>query len=232
MKHCTIGKSLLYNGDCYKVLNRLIKNKVKVDAVITDPPYLFDSHGGTKAPLAARQHKVKREISFMSNGFDYSIFEKCELLHCYNYVVFCSNAQITSLMSWFEQRGYSVTLCVWHKTNASPLCNNKYKSDFDYIVYARKSGVQFNNFLSAPLKSRLYQFPVVNYKSKQHPSQKPLVLMERLVNLHSLKNGIVLDLFMGSGTTGVACKHLRRKFIGIEQREDFYKISKKRVRCE
>jgi site-specific DNA-methyltransferase (adenine-specific) len=62
-----------------------------------------------------------------------------------------------------------------------------------------------------------------------HLTLKPIKLMEHLVNLFTKKNDVVLDCFMGSGTTGVACKNLNRNFIGIELDENYYKIAKERI---
>lgn len=62
-----------------------------------------------------------------------------------------------------------------------------------------------------------------------HPTQKPLKLIERLVQASSNKGDVILDPFMGSGTTGVACKHLDRNFIGIELDPNYFKLAKERI---
>jgi len=64
---------------------------------------------------------------------------------------------------------------------------------------------------------------------KQHPTQKPIDLMERIVKTSSKEGGIILDPFMGSGTTGVACKNLNRNFIGIEMEPEYIKIAEARI---
>lgn len=66
-------------------------------------------------------------------------------------------------------------------------------------------------------------------KSKVHPTQKPVALLEYLIRTYTLKNETVLDFTMGSGSTGVACKNLNRKFIGIEKDETYFNIAKKRI---
>ena len=68
-----------------------------------------------------------------------------------------------------------------------------------------------------------------NNKGKVHPTQKPVALMEYLIKTYTNENDIVLDCFMGSGTTGVACKNLNRKFIGIEKDETYFKIAQDRI---
>ena len=68
-----------------------------------------------------------------------------------------------------------------------------------------------------------------DYYNMQHPTQKPIRLMERLVSLVSKEEDIVLDPFMGSGSTGVACVNTNRNFIGIELDEKYFNIAKERI---
>jgi site-specific DNA-methyltransferase (adenine-specific) len=68
-----------------------------------------------------------------------------------------------------------------------------------------------------------------NSKQRVHPTQKPVELMEYLVKTYTNENDTVLDFTMGSGTTGVACKNLKRSFIGIELDKDYFEIAKKRI---
>ena len=69
----------------------------------------------------------------------------------------------------------------------------------------------------------------VSGKKPEHPSPKPMQCMRELVNRLSKQNDTVLDPFMGSGTTGVACKELGRNFIGIEINKEYYEIAEKRI---
>ena len=68
-----------------------------------------------------------------------------------------------------------------------------------------------------------------NFKNRKHPTQKPVALMEYLIKTYTNENETVLDFTMGSGTTGVACKNLNRKFIGIEMDDNYFKIAEKRI---
>jgi site-specific DNA-methyltransferase (adenine-specific) len=68
-----------------------------------------------------------------------------------------------------------------------------------------------------------------NSKGRFHPTQKPVALLEYLIKTYTLESETVLDFTMGSGSTGVACKNLNRKFIGIEKEEKYFKIAKKRI---
>lgn len=126
----------------------------KVDLILTDPPYEYNLDGGCggfKARLVS-----ERNISFISNGFDY---ERCfnlflKIQDTPNILIFCSNNQITKTMKFFEEVGLNVTLLVWHKINAIPLCNQKHKSDLEFLVYARGSGAYFNNDVTHDKKSK------------------------------------------------------------------------------
>jgi len=83
-------------------------------------------------------------------------------------------------------------------------------------------------FESSEIKSNLIQFPS-RVANKQHETEKPVGLFEILVKSFSVEGHTVLDMFMGSGTTGVACSNLNRKFIGIEMDENYFNIAKKRI---
>ena len=78
--------------------------------------------------------------------------------------------------------------------------------------------------------SDVLEFNVVpNRKGKFHPTEKPIALLDWLVKTYSNEGNTVLDNCMGSGTTGIACKHLNRNFIGIEKDEYYFEIAKKRI---
>lgn len=224
----------LYWGDCLKIMDGMIADGVKVDAIITDPPYELENHGGTKSPMAKRAAKVRDEIDFIAKGFDYeNVFEKMlKLCKTPNLILFCSNNQISKIMSFFENKKLSTTLLVWKKTNPSPLCNGKYISDLEYVVYVRGKNAPWNNNAPTSVKYKEKNYPFVSPNKKRHPTEKPVKLMEEFISLHSLENQTILDPFMGSGTTGVACKNLNRNFIGIELDLNYYMIAQERINAD
>lgn len=224
-------KYRLFNNDCSIELDNLINNKLKFNFILIDPPYELEHHGGTRKAMARRMAKVRDEIDFISNGFDYdNIFSKLiKLQNVVNMCIFCSNKQISKIMSWFENKNYSVTLLVWKKTNPSPLCNLKHVSDLEFIVYVRGKGAYWNSDESLDIKYKLKQYPIVNGKNKLHPTEKPIKLLEELIRLHTKENDVVLDCFMGSGSTGITCKNLNRNFVGIELNKKYFEIAKKRM---
>lgn len=221
----------LYNCDCNFLLDNLIEKKVNIDLVLIDPPYLLDNHGLGKKPLANRMTKVKTEIKDIDSSFDYEIiFNKLLKLQAIpNLIIFCSNKQISSFMSYFENKGLSTTLLVWRKSNPAPLCNGKYISDSEFMIYVRGKGAFFNNDCDISLKYKIKTFPILTNKNKLHIAQKPLELIEQLISLHSKENDVILDCFMGSGTTALGCKNLNRKFIGCDVELNNFENTKKRL---
>nr|DAP06181.1 MAG TPA: adenine-specific methyltransferase [Ackermannviridae sp.] len=221
----------IYNCDCNFLLDNLISKNINIDLILIDPPYELDNHGKGKKPLANRMTKVKEDVKYIDSGFDYiSIFDKfLKLQKIPNILIFCSNKQISRIMSYFENRNLSTTLLVWKKSNPAPLCNGKYISDSEFIIYVRGKGAYFNNDCDISLKYKVKTFPILTNKNKLHIAQKPLELIEQLIALHTRIGDVVLDCFMGSGTTALGCKNLNRKFIGCDIDLENFENTKKRL---
>lgn len=114
------------------------------------------------------------------------------------------------------------------KSNPMPRNRDRrYVTDYECAIWFTKKDAKwvFNR------QDEKYQRPkfVHSIDKGLHPTQKSLKLMEDLLKIHSNEGQIVLDPFMGSGTTGVACKNLNRKFIGIEKDETYFKIAENRI---
>lgn len=106
-------------------------------------------------------------------------------------------------------------------------------SDTEYLLYFRKDGVPMYGTYSTKKKYYVSSTNKQDKKMYNHPTIKPLNIIENLVINSSQVQDIVLDCFMGSGTTGVACKKLNRNFIGIELDEQYFNIAKERIeRCD
>ena len=220
----------VYHGECVEIMSKLLNEGVKVDAVITDPPYELEFHLGGKQKRAMEFSRLGNNIKFMSKGFNKEALDlMVELCRIPNLLIFCSNKQISWLMSYFESLGLSTTLLVWKKTNACPLGKGKHISDLEFVVYARGKGVPFNNSVNYSKKYKLQTYPSVNGRKRLHPAQKPLELIENYIELHSFEGQCILDPYMGSGTTGVAAKKLKRNFIGIELLSKYYEVAKGRI---
>lgn len=224
---------MLKQGDCLELMKQVQDNSI--DLILTDIPYEYDNHGGGKNELGNRKLTKDKHIDFMSSGIPYNeVFnEFIRICKTPNLLIFCSNKQIAKIMTWFENsdniKNVSVTLLCWNKTNPIPACNGKYLSDLEFIVYVRGKGATFNNDTPFEYKHKCYISPIVSSKNRLHPAQKPIELLERYVLLHSKEDDTILDCFMGSGSTGIACMNTNRNFIGFELDENYFKIAKDRI---
>lgn len=218
----------IYNDDCLNILKQLPDKCI--DLVLTDPPYIMDNHGGkVNTGSFKRALTNEKHIDFICQDFDFiSIFnEFIRICKKVNIFIFCSNAQISRTMSFFEEKGYSVTCLVWDKPNPIPLCNGKYVSNLEFIIHIKEKGAYFNNDLSVreKLKSFNYNIPT----NRIHPTQKPIELINHLLRIGSKENNLVLDCFSGSGTTAISAYNLNRRFICIEKYYDYWKASCERL---
>jgi len=220
-----IGGAVMVQGDCRDVLPVL----PKVDAVVTDPPYILSDSGPGDSHQFGKSLRKFDSDAYKSivSGFDFEfVFDAIEkLCQPFNLFCFCSNKQISSLMSYLEAKGCSSTLLVWHKVNAAPFANGVWRGDIEYCIHARGKGAVFVG--GAQEKKRVSEFPLV--QDDAHPTVKPLPLMRKYVGICSYTAQTILDPFMGSGTTGVAAGQMGRQFIGIEKEPKYFEIACKRI---
>ncbi len=228
-----MSNTQLYKGDCLELMKGLPDKSI--DLILTDPPYELNMIGGSGKNCFSERKLVKeKHIGFISNGFNYDLIFNDFLRLCKvpNMLIFCSNAQVSKIMGWFEEKGLYTTLLVWHKTNPIPLCNKTYLSDVEFVVYIRGKGATFNNDTPFEYKSKVYTSPIVSNAKRLHPTQKSVLHLMQYIKLHSKEGDTILDPFMGSGTTGVAAVKNNRNFIGYEINEEFFKIAEQRIENE
>ena len=220
----TIGDCRLILGDCLEVMPTL----GKVDAVVTDPPYELSAAGPGASHFGMSLSKFDgAAYRAIVSGVDYGAVLSAVATICdpFNLFCFCSNKQISKLMAINEGAGRSTTLLVWHKTNAAPFANGVWRGDLEYVVHARSKGATFQG--GADEKKKITAHPLV--VDAAHPTVKPSQIIQKYIRIGSIPTQTILDPFMGSGTTGVACVKLGRKFIGIEIDEGYFDIACKRV---
>lgn len=139
---------------------------------------------------------------------------------------FCNANHIDFFKQEIEEYFKVKNILIWIKNNhtAGDL-KGAYGKKTEFIIYAVKGRHLLNGKRDV---DTLYYNRVVG-NMQLHQNQKPVDLIEFLISKSSQPNDVVLDPFMGSGTTGVACKKINRKFIGIELDDDYYKIAKQRI---
>ena len=214
-------------GDCFEVLKNIPDNSI--DLVITDPPYLLTSHEGAGA-FGKSKRKYHTEIEPLTENFNLEILNQLvRVMKKINIYLWCSKDQLRQYIDFFEDLGCKTELLCWHKTNPVPTCNNKYLSDTEYLLFFREKGVPI--YGSYGTKKKYYVTPT-NKADKDkygHPTIKPVDIIQNLIINSSKEEDVVLDCFMGSGTTGVACVNTGRNFIGIEIDETYFKTAQDRI---
>ena len=217
----------IYHDDCMNILRQLPDKSI--DLVLTDPPYILDMKGGRGKAFGDRKLVKDKHIDFIAHDFDFeNVFNQfIRVCKKVNLIIFCSNAQISRTMAFFEEKDYMVQLLVWDKPNPIPLSNMKLVNNLEFIVWAKEDKTYFNNDLNVKDKSRSFKYPAP--QDRIHPTQKPTILFTHLINLLSKQNDIVLDCFSGSGTTAIACSELKRNFICVEKDKQYYEMSVRRL---
>lgn len=222
----------LFNGDCLEVLKTIPNNSI--DLIVTDPPYLIENtNPGNDSELSKSISHMNKQLAdgIFTEGIENKLLEEfLRVLKTPNIYIWCNHKQLPQYLDFFvTQNKCKFDILIWNKTNALPLYNNKYLTDKEYCLYFRRGG--YCNPETYDEAKTVYYTPI-NQKDKElydHPTIKPLSIIKNLVKNSSKENDVVLDCFMGSGTTGVACKQLNRNFIGIEIDKKYFEIAKNRI---
>lgn len=225
------GDVQLYLGDCLDVLPQL--EAESVDAVVTDPPYA-ELKGGIKISNDGVA-KVVNDTYTIGNiwNANHDWIEEAWRVCRFGMIVFCSWHSIDTLKQKLRQ--YAIGLITWQKRNSTPPINNvpHYTTEFAWI-FKKSPGLKWSNL------ETFYDIPSVpggcigtervrnNGGKSAHPTQKPELLMRHLLRV-TLPGDTILDPFMGSGTTGVACVQTGRRFIGVEIDPRYFEIAVKRI---
>ena len=220
--------NVVYNEDCLEGMKQ-IPNK-SVDLVITDPPYLIDTVGS--GLYSQKDKQYIKELNFMKDGFSKEILDEiCRVMKKINLYIFCSQKQIIPLLDYFvREKKCNWNIITWHKTNPIPACGNKYLTDTEYVLFFREKGVKIYGDYQTKFT---YYLTSLNQKDKikyNHPTIKPLNIIQNFIINSSKEGEIVLDPFMGSGTTAIACMNTNRNYIGFEIDKGYYDIILERIK--
>lgn len=222
-------KNRIILGDTYKIIKEIPDKSI--DLIYTDIPYLITHGGSGSSPLSQRIHReFSKDLKDLKGGIDYTLLDEfCRVLKKINCFIWCSKLQIIDILNYFNNKKVNFEILVWGKTNPTPATNNVWLPDIEYCLYFREKGVKLNN--GYDLKHKYY-VSGINVKDKRkynHPTIKPLELVEKHILHTTQENDIVFDPFVGSGTTCVAAKECNRQFIGIELVEDYYNTAVERI---
>lgn len=224
----------LYCCDSAIKVKELIAAGVLVDSIITDPPYNISKTNNFSTMTSSHRQGV--DFGNWDKGFDVcgwiSDYSKV-LKKDGSIIVFCSYLYISFLAEEMAKNNIEVKdILVWKKTNPMPRnIERRYVQDMEFAIWGVKKGAKwvFNKPSDVPyLRSEFNTSTVSGNERTIHPTQKSLKLMKDIIEIHTNIGDVILDPFMGSGTTGVAAIQLKRKFIGMEISNDYYLIAKER----
>lgn len=150
---------------------------------------------------------------------------KPKLKKFYGYF-FCNKSLVNDYVEFAIQNKYQFDILVMAKTNPIPAYNNHHLSDLEYIIMIREKGSYFSKHKEI---DDYRKFFLTSCSRGKHPAEKPVELLKRYIKVSSQEKDIILDPFMGTGSTGVAAKETNRNFIGIEIDDKYYQIAKSRI---
>lgn len=224
----------IYLGDAYELIKQLKDHSV--DLIITDPPYAIEGiHGSGILKSRPANQQTYNEISEsdLDKGIDLKILDDLvRVMKKINIYIWCNKTQIYDYMTYFvKERNCSFEILIWAKENPIPFCGTHYLCDKEYCLYFWEQGAP----VSIPYdRARTYFISKTNQDDKKdygHPTIKPIELIETLIknSTGGGSNLVVLDPFVGSGTTCLAAKRLGHQWIGFEINEKYYKIAVDRL---
>lgn len=211
-------KIKLINDDCLNAMKFIPDGSISM--ILTDPPYGMDFQSNYRIDKYSKIRNDK-DLSWLNDWTD-EMFRvaKDDTAH----YVFCSFHNVDKFKQALEVKFKVKNMLVWEKNNTSM---GDLKADFapkyEMIIFLQKG----RRFINGRRDPNILKFNRTG--NKLHPTQKPVDLLEYLITKFSDKGAIVLDPFMGSGSTGVAAKNLNRDFIGIELDENYFNIAKERI---
>lgn len=238
-------RNKIYNLDCMDGMKEIPDKSV--DLVVTDPPYW---HKKNQAPIYSRdmdwdvksryaksqlyladEYMIGEMSDFGKEKIDCFLDAVCPKMKKMNVYCFCSETQVPYYCLWAERNGYMFTILVWEKP-LSIISKNRYSQNAEFIVRVYEAGTGLNSLDASEYYNRVKHCKPVSGVQKHHPTEKPLGIMRELILLSSNQGDLVLDPFLGSGTTAVAAIREKRDFIGFELNGKYCKVAQSRIDME
>ena len=233
----------LYNGDCLEIMDKLIEEGVKVDCVLTDPPYgTTQCKWDTIIPFDDLWEQYNRIIKdngaivlFGSEPFSTKLRYSNLKSYKYDWV---QNKKLAGNEKKKKKQPLKIheNIMVFNTTTYFPqMTKGKMRKKMTGGI--KESEITGGNTVVKEYMNDEYypqsiqEFSIANLrKGRLHPTQKPVELLEYLIKTYSQEGEVILDNCMGSGSTGVAALNLHRKFIGMELDENYFNIAENRIK--
>ena len=234
----------LFNGDCLEVMDYLISQNIKIDCILTDPPYgTTQCKWDSVIPFDEMWNRLNKLIKpngaiVLFGSEPFSSMLRCSNIKNYKYDwkwdkvrgVGHLNAKRRPMMCIEDIMIFYNKQCIYNPQMRERDKPRQSMNNATQQVYGKSK----ENFKGEKLNKK-YPINLITFsKSSQndmifHPTQKPTDLLEYLIKTYTNEGELVLDFTMGSGSTGVACLNTNRKFIGIELDENYFNISINRI---
>lgn len=215
----------IQNIDCLDGLKEIPDESI--DLILTDPPYGISQELNCKGQRLGTTAKLNFNFGewdqFNKEWFKIAVKKTSGWM-----ISFCAKKDIGFYWDILEKSDFkAIDVIVWQKPDPIPL-NGKTKmlNAWEAAIIGKKAGAYF----SGRCQHNIFKYQAPKGKSRVHPTQKPVGLMKELITLTTKKGDLVLDPFMGSGTTAIACIATGRNFIGFEIDKKYYKQSLDRIK--
>lgn len=209
----------LIKGDCF-ILNNEIPDE-SIDLIVTDPPYGMSFQSGRRKN---KHNEIENDdnLDWLPNWFNQQFRVLKSDSHAY---VFCSFHFIDKFKLSAEKSGFTVkNILIWHKNNhGSGDLTGDYAPQYEFILFLTKGRKQLNNGRHSNI------IKCAKTGNEHHPTEKPVNLMQFLIEKSSNRGDLVLDNFFGSGATAIACHNTGRRFMGHEIDKERFDSAQKRV---
>ena len=225
-----IGDATLYLGDCLEIIPLL----PPVDAAVTDPPYekiTHDAKSGAARRIRTDGRDEIRQLDFDSIDEIRDEFAKRIGIQCSGWlIVFCSPEGVRPWADVINRLSYKYKrACVWVKPDSTPQLNGQGPAQGAENFITAWCGNGYSKWNGGGKRGVYTHLTNPPDRHHGHPTEKPWRLMVEILEDFTNPGGVVVDPFMGSGTTGVACAKTGRKFIGIEINKTYFDIACERI---
>lgn len=226
MKDIINEKYSLLFGDCLERMKEIPDESV--DLCVSDIPYKLTGGGKGDGVNSKRPKGIltdNTQLMQVPNFEDWLPQLHRVMKNGTHIYLMCNFKNLNDLMNKSAKVGFKhINLLVWEKNNCTP--SQFYMKNCEYTLLLRKGSSKYINDIGG--SKTVHQFNNI-IGNKTHPTEKPVKLMKFYVENSSNVGDVVLDMFVGSGSTGVACLNTGRKFIGIELDENYFNIAAERL---
>lgn len=225
-----IGEHKLFFGNCLEIMKEL----EPVDAIICDPPYeksMHDNFGSLEKSRNDGQGRKRTSLDFECiDGIREETAQNMARLARGWVLAFCTSEGVAAWRDAIEAAGMRYKrACPWVKPDAAPQFNGQGPALAHEMMVTAWAGKGHSKWNGGGRRGVFTHNTNQPDREGTHPTEKPLPLMMELVHLFTNPGDTVLDPFMGSGTTGLACAKLGRKFIGVERDEKYFDLAMRRI---